>query len=181
MVKIIYLSLCKELLCAVDIFYFALTAEDIYFALWRIFTLHCEEYLPWTVENIYLALWWTLNLCCRNHKITLHYWEHLPSAMETIYCTLHCGEHLCTLHCEKHLPCTIWTFNLLSVKLFPFFCNLSTCLGLLWSYLAHPTISAVLQSRNYLFRLRLRLSKSFRSGSGDSSDLGFEGTCFHSF
>ncbi len=38
---------------------------------------------------------------------------------------------------------------------------------------------AVLWSRNYLFRLqlRLRLSKSFRSGS----DWSFLGTCFHNF
>ncbi len=38
-------------------------------------------------------------------------------------------------------------------------------------------MNAVLRSRSYLFRLRLRSSKSFRSGS----DFSFVGTCLHSF
>jgi hypothetical protein len=38
-------------------------------------------------------------------------------------------------------------------------------------------INAVLRSRSYLFLLRLRPSKSFRS----CSDFSFVGTCLHSF
>jgi hypothetical protein len=141
--------------------------ENIYLALWRIFTVHRG--------NIYLALWWTLNLCCRNHRIILHYWEHLPSAMETIYCTLHCGEHLpytvkniCPALCE-HLICWGSNFSHFSVIFLPAW----ACSGLAWPILPFQQCCRA--------RLRLRLSKSFRSGSGDSSDLGFEGTCFHSF
>ncbi len=89
------------------------------------------------MKNIYLALWWTLNLCCRNHKITLHYWEHLPSAMETIYCTLHCGEHLpytvkniCPALCE-HLICWVSNFSHFSVIFLPAW----ACSGLTWPIL----------------------------------------------
>jgi hypothetical protein len=42
-------------------------------------------------------------------------------------------------------------------------------------------ISVVAPKLLVLAPARLRLSKSFRSGSGTGSDLSFLGTCFHSF
>jgi hypothetical protein len=43
-----------------------------------------------------------------------------------------------------------------------------------------PVIT-VLWSRNFLFPLRLRLSKSFSSGAGSGSDVSFKTTFYHRF